>query len=182
MEEMKSEVGYQIQAIADPALLWFKQHIRKFKGKSLLQVEVLKTVVNQAIKDEKLIGVLLFGRVAARTHTWKSDIDLFFIYDDYEPASGLLTYYVSGIEVNKFYATLEKAIENLKTVPYLLHMFSEAKVLFDRHGSVTPIVDEIQRYFVAHPEIQEEWIHIKELHQVEKQSMSCDENSHAKVG
>jgi hypothetical protein len=58
-------------------------------------------------------------------------------------------------------------------------MFSDAKVLFDRHGSVTPIVDEIKRYFASHPEIQEEWMRIKELHQVEKQSMSCGEKTKA---
>jgi hypothetical protein len=83
-----------------PVLLWFKQHTRRFTGKFLLQEEVLETVVNQAHKDENLTGLLLFGGVAAKSHTWKSDIDLVFIYDDYEPASGLLTYYVSGIEVS----------------------------------------------------------------------------------
>ncbi len=178
---MKSDTGNQSQTIADPVLLRLKQHILKFTGRALLQEDTLETVVSQALKDENLIGVLLFGSVAAKTHTWKSDIDLFFIYDDFKPASGLLTYYVSGVEVNKFFATLEKAIENQKTVPYLLHMFSEAKVLFDRYGSVTPVVDKIKRYFAAHPEIKEEWIHIKELHQVEKQSMSCDEKKKALI-
>jgi predicted nucleotidyltransferase len=164
--------------IADhPVLLWFKQHIRKFTGKATLQEDVLETVVNQSLKDENLIGVLLFGSIATKTHIWKSDIDLIFIYNDYEPASGLINYFVSGVEVQYFYATLENLIENQKTVPYLLHMFSEAKILFDRNGSITPVIDEIKEYFSAHPEIHEEWVHIKELHQVEKKGSQCEQTT-----
>jgi predicted nucleotidyltransferase len=177
MEATKSETTVECSANnADPpALMWFKQHIRKFTGKALIQEDILETVVNQAIQDENLIGVLLFGSVASKTHTWKSDIDLFFIYDYYEPDSGRLTYYDSGVEVNRFHATLEKAVENQRTVPYLLHMFSESEVLFDRHDTVTPIIDERKQYFAVHPDIQEEWIHLKELHQVEKKGTPCGE-------
>ncbi len=106
---------------------------------------------------------------------WRSDIDLIFIYDDYEPASGLVNYFVSGVEVQYFYATLDSLIENQKRVPYLLHMFSKGTVLFDRHGTVTPVVNEIKQYFAAHPEIEAEWAHIKELHQVEKKGPQCQE-------
>ncbi len=174
MEAVKSEIRSEAQTIADhPALLWLKQNIRKLTGRALLQEDILETVVNQALKDENLIGVLLFGSVASKTHTWKSDIDLVYIYDDLEPASGLLTYYVSGVEVNRFYATLQKAIENQESVPYLLHMFSQAEVLFDRHGTVTPVVDEIKQYFAAHPRIEEEWVHLVERHQVEKKGSQC---------
>ena len=178
MEAMNSELRYEMPKIADhPVLLWFNQHIRKFTGKALLQDDILETVVNQALKDENLIGVLLFGSVAAKTHTWKSDIDLIFIYDNYEPASGLVNYFVSGVEVQYFYTTLENLTENQKTVPYLLHMFSEAEILFDRHGSVTPVIEEIKQYYATHPEIQEEWDHIKELHQVEKKGSQCEQTT-----
>ena len=113
MEAMKSEIRNEMPTIADhPVLLWFKQHIRKFTGKALLQEDILETVVNQTLTDENLIGILLFGSVATKTHKWKSDIDLIFIYDNYEPASGLVNYFVSGVEVQYFYATLENLIEN----------------------------------------------------------------------
>ena len=52
-------------------------------------------------------------------------------------------------------------------------MFSEGKIIFDRDGSVTPIVDALRQYFAQHPEIQEEWLRIKELHQVEKKGPQC---------
>jgi len=73
-----------------------------------------------------------------------------------EPASGLVDYFVSGILVQYFYATLETLIENQRTVPYLLHMFSEADILFDRNGTVTPVVNEIKQYFATHPDIEAE--------------------------
>jgi predicted nucleotidyltransferase len=178
VEAIKSEIRDEKPTIADhPALLWFKQQARRLTGQASLQEDILQTVVNEAMEDENVIGVLLFGSVAEKTHKWKSDIDMIFIYDHHEPASGLVNYYVSGVEVQYFYATLENLIENAKTVPYLLHMFSEAQVLFDRHGSVTPAVDKIRRYFATHPEIQQEWVHIKELHQVEKTGPQCQQTT-----
>ncbi len=174
MEAVKSELRSEAPTLADhSALLWLRQHIRKLMGSALLQEDVLESVVDQALEDRNLIGVLLFGSVARKTHTWKSDIDLVYIYDDHEPASGLLTYYVSGVEINRFYATLGLAIENQESVPYLLHMFAQSEVLFDRQGTVTPVVDEIKQYFAAHPEIEEEWDQLVERHQIEKQGSEC---------
>ncbi len=178
MTAMQSEIRYEKPTIADHrALLWFKQQAKKLTGQASLQEDILQTVVNQATEDENVIGVLLFGSVASKTHTWKSDIDLIFIYDHHEPASGLVNYFVSGIEVQYFYATLENLIENAKSVPYLLHMFAEAEVLFDRHGSVAPVVEEIRQYFAAHPEIRQEWAQIKDLHQVEKTGPQCQQTT-----
>ena len=127
MAAMKSELRYEMPTIADhPVLLWFKQHIRILTGRTYLQEEVLETVVNQTLEDENVIGVLLFGSVATKTHSWKSDIDLILIFNEHEPDSGLVNYYQSGIEIQYFYATLEILVDNQETVPYLLHMFSEA--------------------------------------------------------
>jgi predicted nucleotidyltransferase len=160
-----------------PILLWFKQKIMRLAGRSLLQENVLESVVNQATADENVIGILLFGSVATKTYKWQSDIDMIFIYDSHEPSSGLVEYFVSGVMVQYFYATLETLIENQMAVPYLLHMFSEADILFDRNGTVTPVVDEIKQYFATHPEIEAEWAQIKELHQVEKKGPQCQETT-----
>jgi predicted nucleotidyltransferase len=175
---MKSEIRYEMPTLADhPIILWFKQKIRKIVGRSPLQESVLDSVIEQATADENVIGILLFGSVATKTHKWQSDIDMIFIYDSHEPASGLVDYFVSGILVQYFYATLETLIENQRTVPYLLHMFSEADILFDRNGTVTPVVNEIKQYFATHPDIEAEWLHIKELHQVEKKGSQCEETT-----
>lgn len=49
--------------------LWLGQNFRKIQGKPLLQEDVLDKVVNQLKADENLLGILLFGSVASRTHT-----------------------------------------------------------------------------------------------------------------
>ncbi len=154
-------------------LLWVGQSLRRIQGKPLLQEEVLEKVVNQLKADENLLGILLFGSVASGTHTWKSDIDLIFVYQTHEPASGLVNQFMDRIAVQYFFTTLETLVENQEIVPYLLHMFSEAKILYDRHGSITPITERIKQYFVEHPEVVDDWLRFKELHQVEKKGPAC---------
>lgn len=153
--------------------LWLGQNFRKVQGKPLLQEEVLEKVVTEQKLDKNLLGILLFGSVASQTHTWKSDIDLIYIYETQEPAWGLVNRFVDGIAVQYFYATLDTLIQNQKSVPYLLHMFSEAKILFDRHGSVAPVIEGIRQYFAANPEVEADWVRIKQLHQVEKKGPEC---------
>ena len=156
-----------------PVFLWLKQSLRNILGKPPLQEEVLDKVVNQALVDENLLGVLLFGSVASETQTWKSDIDLIFIYETHEPESGLINFYEAGIEVQYFFTTFETLVENVKAVPYLLHIFCDAKIMLDRFGSVAPVVNQIEDYFAVHPEIMEEWAQLKENHQVEKKGPAC---------
>lgn len=170
----ESEMTFIKPTLADhPLLLLVKQQTRKRIGKAFIQEQVLEKIVDQAQEDENILGILLFGSVVSNTHTWKSDIDLVFIYDNHEPDSGLVKYFLSGVVIDKFYVTLENLVTNQKTVPYLLHMFAESKILFDRDGSVTPVIEALKQYFDQHPEIQEEWMQIKELHQVEKKGSQC---------
>jgi len=156
-----------------PLFLWLEQQTRKILGKPMLQEEVLGKVVTQATNDENLIGILLFGSLASGTHTWKSDIDLIFIYQSCQPASGVANLIVDGVMVQYFFTSFETLLENQENVPYLLHIFCNAKILFDRHGTFTPIVNQIEAYFSMHPEVEEEWVQLKELHQVEKKGPVC---------
>ena len=156
-----------------PLFVWLKQSFREIQRKSLLQEEVLMKVVDQATTDENLLGILLFGSLASGTHTWKSDIDLIFVYQTHEPTSGLVNTFVDGIEVQYFYTTFETLVQNQGTVPYLLHIFCDAKILFDRNDSIAPVVDLIKQYFAAHPEVEAEWIRFKQLHKEEKKGPAC---------
>lgn len=161
-------------AITDhPVYLWLNQSFRKLQGKPPLQEEVLDNVVSQATEDENLIGILLFGSVASGIHTWKSDIDLIFIYQTCQPDSGVVNIIVDGVMVQYFFTSFETLVENQENVPYLLHIFCEGKILFDRHGTISPVVAQIKAYFSAHPEIEKEWIKIKDLHQIEKSGPVC---------
>lgn len=153
--------------------LWLGQTLRKIQGKPSLQEEVLDKVVIQLKADESLLGILLFGSLASGTHTWKSDIDLIFIYQTHEPTSGLVNKFVDGIAVQYFFTTLDTLVQNQKLVPYLLHIFCEAEILYDRDGTVAPVIDHLKQYFDAHPEVVADWMQIKELHQVEKKGPAC---------
>jgi len=153
--------------------IWIKQGLRKLLGKPLLQDEVLVKVVNQLKVDGNLLGILLFGSVASETHTWKSDIDLIFVYEIHVPPWGLSNRFVDGIVVQYFFTTLDTLIQNTDSVPYLLHMFSEAKILFDRHGSVAPVIFQLQKYFDAHPDVSADWARFKDWHQKEKIGPVC---------
>jgi predicted nucleotidyltransferase len=162
-----------IRTAMQPLMLWAKQGARKMQRLPPLQADVLHKVVTELKADPNLLGILLFGSVASGTETWKSDIDLIFVYQTHDPPSGLVNRWVDGIEVQYFFTTLDALVENQQTVPYLLHMFCDAKILFDRHATVTPVIAQLNQYFDTHPEIATEWIQFKKLHQVEKKGPNC---------
>jgi predicted nucleotidyltransferase len=156
-----------------PVYLWLEQMLRKMRGRPSLQEEILEKLVLELKSDERLLGILLFGSVASGTQSWKSDIDLIFIYENYDPPSGLVNRWINGIEVQYFFTTLDTLIQNQETVPYLLHMFCDAEILFDRQETVRPVIEQLRRYFAGHPDIAAEWLQMKDLHQVEKKGPAC---------
>jgi predicted nucleotidyltransferase len=153
--------------------LWLEQKTRQLLGKPTLQEEVLKKVVKQATCDDNLLGILLFGSLASGTHTWRSDIDLIFVYQDCQPASGVANIIVDGVMVQYFFTSCATLVENQEKVPYLLHLFCDAQILFDRRGTFTTLVERIEAYFDAHPDVKEEWTRIEALHKVEKEGPVC---------
>jgi predicted nucleotidyltransferase len=156
-----------------PLLLWMNQIYRKLLGKPMLQKEVLGAVVAQARKDQNVVGILLFGSLATGTHTWKSDIDLIIVYQACQPESGVANILIDRVIVQYFFTSIDTLLENVENVPYLLHFFCRAKILFDRHGTFSPLVTRVEDYFSAHPEIEEEWVRIEALHQEEKNGPAC---------
>lgn len=169
----QTEISFAPQVTDRPFLLWLDQNVRKLQGKPMLQEEVLDKVVAQATQDENLLGILLFGSMASGTHTWKSDIDLIFVYRTCEPISGVANVIVDGIVVQYFFTSYESLVQNQKQVPYLLHMFCDAKILHDREDSIAPVIDLLKQYYVEHPEIEADWMRFKSLHQEEKNGPAC---------
>jgi predicted nucleotidyltransferase len=175
--EQRSEISYKPIVTDRPLFIWLNQSWRKLTGKPMLQEEVLDKVVVQATSDENLLAILLFGSLASRTHTWKSDIDLIFVYKSCEPSSGVANIFVEGIVVQYFFVSHETLVENQEAVPYLLHMFCDAKILFDRNDSIAPVINQIKQYFSTHPEVEADWLRFEELHQVEKNGPACAQST-----
>lgn len=174
VDEAPNETGL-FYTMTKPALLWLEQNRRKIQNRPSLQEDVLDKVVTELKSDANLLGILLFGSVASGTQSWKSDIDLIFVYENHEPPSGLVNRWRDGIEVQYFFTTLDTLIENQASVPYLLHMFCDARLLFDRYGTVAPVVARLKQYFADHPDVAAEWLRLKELHQVEKKGPQCQQ-------
>jgi predicted nucleotidyltransferase len=179
MNIVEHHTGFSLepQVTDRPVFLWLEQNLRKLQGKPMLQEEVLDRVVTEAIMDENLVGILLFGSLASGTHTWKSDIDIIYVYETCEPSSGVTNIFVDGVVVQYFFTSYEILVQNQEAVPYLLHMFCDAKILFDRHDSISSVVDRLKQYFAAHPEIEAEWMRFKDLHQTEKNGPACTQTT-----
>lgn len=130
--------------------------------------EILKQLVADAENSPNVLGFLLFGSVASGTQKEDSDIDTITIFRTNNPASGINNTMTDGIKVGNIYLTYEIFVHSIETVPYLLHPMGEAKLLFDREGSLQPLMIKINEYFADHPEIVVEWNRYYKLLKQEK--------------
>jgi predicted nucleotidyltransferase len=119
--------------------------------------EILKQLVAKAESDPNILGFLLFGSLATGTHHEDSDIDVITALRTNKPASGLNNTMIDGIKVGDIFFTYDILVQSVKTVPYLLHPLGEAKLLFDREGTIEPLLERIRVYFAEHPEMVHEW-------------------------
>ena len=119
--------------------------------------EILGQQVADAERDPNTLGFLLFGSVATGTQRENSDIDVITVLQKNRPDSGLDNTMVDGIKVGTIFFTYDVLVHSVETVPYLLHPLGDAKLLFDREGSVEPLLESIRLYFAAHLELVDEW-------------------------
>lgn len=129
---------------------------------------ILKKLVVDAERDTNILGFLIFGSVARGTQREDSDIDVITFFRTNKPTSGISNTPVEGIKVGNIFLTYEIFVHSVETVPYLLHPMGEAKLLFDREGSIQPLLEKIRGYFAGHPEIVKEWDGYYELLKQEK--------------
>ena len=119
--------------------------------------EIVKQLVADAESTSNILGFLLFGSVATGTHHEDSDIDVITILRASKPTSGINNTLVDGIKVGAFFLTYDVLVHSVETVPYLLHPFREAKLLFDRDRRIINLLERIIKYYSDHPEIVSEW-------------------------
>ncbi len=119
--------------------------------------ELLAQLVDQAQADSNILGYLVFGSVATGTQRADSDIDVFSVREVNQPAAGIANTDMEGIKVGDLFMTHDILAHSVAQVPYLLHALVDARLLFDRHGTVAPLQSQLQDYYAAHPEIVAEW-------------------------
>ena len=119
--------------------------------------ELLEELVAEAESDPNTLGFLLFGSVATGTHREDSDIDVITALQTNKTASGISNTMMDDIKVGNIFFTYDVLAHSVETVPYLLHPLGEAKLLFDREGTIEPLLEGIRAYFAEHPEMVAEW-------------------------
>ena len=119
--------------------------------------QILENLLAEAERDQNHLAVMLFGSVAAGTQRADSDLDVITILRASKPGSGLNNTMVDGIKVGNLFLTYDILVHSVETVPYLLHPFCGARLVFDREDTIKPLQEKIRSYFDDHPEIVEEW-------------------------
>jgi predicted nucleotidyltransferase len=114
--------------------------------------QILKQLAAGAERDPNLLGYLVFGSVATGTQKEDSDIDVLTVLRENKPTSGINNTQVDGITVGNIFFTYDILLHSTETVPYLLYPLEAAKILFDREGTIKPLLERIQGYFTSHPE------------------------------
>jgi len=132
--------------------------------------QILQQQLVKAKSNSNTLGFLVFGSVATGTHHEKSDIDLIIILRNHTPSSGLENIVIDDIKVGITFFTYKVLTHSVNTVPYLLHILVNAKLLFDRENTIKPLLEKITNYFMQNPEIADEWNqYYKQLREEKKQ-------------
>jgi len=119
--------------------------------------EILSQLVSNAKNNPNVLGFFVFGSVATGTHHESSDIDVITVLQTNKPESGINNTPIDGIKVGDLYFAHEVLIHSVENVPYLLHPLVDAKLLFDRDGTIKFLMERIREYYANHAEIVDEW-------------------------
>lgn len=141
-------------------------------------VQVLHKLLKEATNDPNTLGSLVFGSVAAGTHTEESDLDIITILKHHHPSSGINQMVVDDVVVDSLFITQEVLIQSVHVVPYLLHPLGHAQLLFDREGTIKPLLTQINNYFAKHPAIEQEWKDYLQQSNDAKLTTGCRANAH----
>ena len=129
---------------------------------------ILKQLLAEAESNPNALGFLVFGSVATGTHNEQSDIDTLIVLQKSKPSSGIKNTIIDGIKVGNMFFTHEILVQSVKTVPYLLYPIVNAKLLFDRENTISPLLRKINKYFDENSEVRNKWINYYKQFKQEK--------------
>lgn len=138
---------------------------------------ILEQLVEEEKKNPNTSGVLVYGSVASGTQREDSDLDVFLVYREHKPSSGLYDVQVEGIKVGRTFFTYDVLAESVDSVPCLLHMVGRAKLLLDRYGTIQPLLAAINKYFETNSELEAEWRRINDRLKEEKREFGCEQTT-----
>ncbi len=93
------------------------------------------------------------------------------------PSSGLENKIIDGIKVGKIFFTYKVLSHSIETVPYLLHVLSNAKLLFDRENTIKPLLEKLNHYFSENPEIVDHWVYYYKQLKKEKEQFGFEKTT-----
>ena len=117
---------------------------------------VIDKVEKKLRNDNNIIAFLLFGSVAENRHHENSDIDTIIVYSDFPTGYHFTTEVIDGIEISYSKWSLSELNKNIKNVPYLMYVFANAKIIFDK-GSIISIQNNTKEYFKIRKDVKLEW-------------------------
>ena len=138
---------------------------------------LLERLVNEEKERSNTLGILVFGSVANGTEREDSDLDLMVIYKDHVVNAGVEDRYVDGIKVGKTFFTFETLAESVETVPYLLNVVANSRLLFDRSGDIAPLLEKLRAYFASRPDVLAEWDRIYHRFREEKSRLGYEQTT-----
>ncbi len=94
-------------------------------------LNVLEKIKNEFMKDQNVLGLLVFGSVSKGTFHKDSDIDLYIVYRKFDKEYEFTTGFVDGIKIGFSKYSKEKLRFNIINVPYRMYIFAHAKILYD---------------------------------------------------
>jgi len=138
---------------------------------------LLERLVNEEKERSNTLGILVFGSAATGTEREDSDLDLMVIHKDHVVNAGVEDQYVNGIKVGKTFFTFETLVESVETVPYLLNVVANGKLLFDGSGDIAPLLEKLRAYFASRPDVLAEWDRIYDRFREEKRRFGYEQTT-----
>lgn len=130
-------------------------------------LQVLNGIQDKVLHDENVLGLLVFGSVAAGNFHAHSDIDLTVVYRESDLGFQFEKAVIDDISVGFSRWSLLHLRKRTEISPYKMHVFANARVLIDK-ADVGALQQKVRTYFADHPGIRQEWEKLSAAYQQEK--------------
>ena len=118
--------------------------------------QIVKELVKKYSKNKNVVGIYIFGSLAAGTATPKSDIDIEIIFEKSKKPYQLIKKEIAGIPVDLSLYRKSQFIKDFSK-PYLHYSALNYKILYDPQGILKKNLTKLKNYFKENPKILRFW-------------------------